>query len=370
MKKGVTAMKQLMLLIGTRKGGFLAFSDLKRKQWEIKGPIFKGVEVNYLHYVAGAQPAIYIAGKSAWWGPDLRISHDFGDTWVEPATQRVRFAEGRGFSVERIWVIKGDLRSQPETLYAGVDPATLFYSTDGGNSWAELHSLTEHPTRGQWMPGAGGLMVHSICFDPTNRQRMFVGISAAGVFRTDDGGKSWSPKNTGVRADFLPHQFPPVGQCVHHLEMHSSKPEILYHQNHCGVYRSENAGEAWIDISAGLPSRFGFPLAVHPHDGDIIYVIPEESDDCRLTPHGAFRVYRSKNRGNAWEALTQGLPQVHAYQNVLRAAMTLDPLDPPGVYVGTQGGHLLVSRDAGDHWELLFNWFPPIYALEAVVIER
>lgn len=360
-------MKQVMLMIGTRKGGFLAFSDLDRKNWEIKGPIFKGVEVNHVNFVPGSAPSIYVAGKSAWWGPDLRISRDFGETWIEPSVG-IRFAEERGLSVERIWVVEGDLRANQETLYAGVDPGALFRSTDGGQTWEEVRSLTDHPTRGEWTPGAGGLMVHSICFDPNHPDRMFVGISAAGVFRTDDGGQSWQPKNKGVRADYLPNHFPTVGQCVHHLEMHPIKPAILYQQNHCGVYRSENAGEDWSDIGDGLPSRFGFPLAVHPHDGDTMYVIPEESDQNRITPNGAFRVYRSKNRGDSWEALTNGLPQVNAYQNVLRAAMAVDAHESPGIYVGTQGGQLLASFDAGDHWTLLFNWFPPIYSVEAVII--
>jgi len=349
-----------MLMIGTRKGAFLAFSDLERKSWNVNGPILKGVEVNHITYIQGSSPAIYVAGKSSWWGPDVKFSRDFGETWIEPSNG-VRFAEERKISVERVWVIKGDNRSGGKTLYAGVD---------GGNSWEEVRSLTDHPTRQKWSPGAGGMMVHSICYDPTNSRRMFVGISAAGVFRTDDGGKSWSAKNKGVRTDFLPDMFPPVGQCVHHLEMHPSNSNTLYQQNHCGMYRSDNAGDEWIDISEGLPSRFGFPLAVHPHDGDTIYVVPEESDQARVTPGGAFRIYRSKNRGNSWEALTDGLPQSNAYQNVLRAAMTTDPLDPPGIYVGTQGGHILASRDAGDHWSVLFNWFPPVYSVEAALIER
>jgi photosystem II stability/assembly factor-like uncharacterized protein len=362
-------MKQVMLMIGTRKGGFLAVSDVSRKSWELQGPVFKGVEVNFMALVPDAPPVIYIAGKSAWWGPDLRMSRDFGHTWVEPTTP-VRFAAGRGLSLERIWVIAADPRADQEGVYVGVDPATLLRSTDGGHTWEDIRALTDHPTRHQWAPGAGGMMVHSMCHDPRDPRRMFVAISAAGVFRTDDGGQTWTPKNKGVRADFLPEKFPAVGQCTHHLEIHPSHPDILYQQNHCGVYRSDNAGDEWIDISAGLPSRFGFPLAVHPHDGDTIYVIPEESDQCHLVPDGALRVYRSKNRGDTWEALTDGLPQVHAFQNVLRAAMTTDPLDPPGVYVGTQGGHILASRDAGDHWALLFNWLPPVYSLQAAVIER
>ncbi len=363
-------MKEVMLMIGTRKGAFLAFSKPDRKKWELKGPIFKGVQVNHVAFTPEIRQSIIVAGKSEWWGAGLRISNDFGENWREPSGA-VRFAEGRGHVVERIWIIsQGRLPSGQPVLYAGVDPGALFVSTDEAESWEEVRSLTDHATRKDWFPGAGGLMVHSICLDPGRPERMFVGISAAGAFRTEDGGRSWTPKNQGVRADFLPNTLPLVGQCVHHMEMHPSDPDTLYQQNHCGVYRSDTAGEEWIDISEGLPARFGFPLAIHPHDGNTIYVVPEESDQYRMTPDGAFRVFRSRNRGNSWEALTQGLPQTNAYQTVLRAAMATDPLDPPGVYVGTQGGQLLASRDEGNHWELLFNWLPPVYSVQTAVIER
>jgi photosystem II stability/assembly factor-like uncharacterized protein len=361
-------MKKVMLLIGTRKGAFLALSDSDRKRWDLRGPYFKGSHVNHLNYVGGNLNAVCSTVKNEWWGPDVRISKDLGESWIEP-TQGVRFEKERELSVERIWVLDGDTRSAQPVLYAGVDPGALFESRDGGQNWTEVRSLTEHPTRDQWQPGAGGMMVHSLCFDPGNPSRMFVGISAAGVFRTDDGGKSWSPKNKGVRADFLPNKRPEVGQCTHHLEIHPANPSILYQQNHCGVYRSENGGDEWIDISEGLPSRFGFPLAVHPHDGDTIYVCPEESDQYRMSPGGAFRIYRSRNRGQSWEALTDGLPQSHAYQLVLRAAMATDSLDPAGIYVGTQGGQLLGSRDEGDHWEVLFNWLPPVYSVKTTWLE-
>lgn len=212
-------------------------------------------------------------------------------------------------------------------------------------------------------------MVHSISLDPENQDRMFVGISAAGVFRTDDGGKTWAAKNQGVRADFLPNKLPEVGQCVHHMEMHPTNASVLYQQNHCGVYRTEDAGDHWTDISEGLPSRFGFGLAVHPHDGDTIYVCPEESDQNRITPDRALRIFKSRDRGDSWEALTNGLPQNDAYQLVLRAAMATDSLEPAGVYVGTQGGQVFGSRDEGDHWEALFPWLPPVYSVQTAVVE-
>lgn len=352
-------------MVGTRKGAFLALSNTDRQSWNVKGPFFKGVQVNHLTY-SRSLSAILAAGKSSWWGPDIRLSNDLGQTWTEPL-EGIRFPSNRGLSVERVWHIEADDRVSPTVLYAGVDPATLFRSADGGSTWHEIPALTDHPGRARWTPGAGGLMVHSICTDPRNGRRMFVGISAAGVFRTDDGGQTWIPKNKNVRADFLPEKFPEMGQCVHHLEIHPTDPDVLYQQNHCGVYRTDNAGDDWIDISEGLPSRFGFPLAVHPHDGDTLFVIPEESDQCRVTP-GALQVFRSRNRGGSWELLRNGLPQSHAYQNVLRAAMTTDPLDAPGVYIGTQGGRVLASFDEGDRWTTILDWLPPIYSLETAVI--
>jgi hypothetical protein len=212
-------------------------------------------------------------------------------------------------------------------------------------------------------------MVHSMAFDSTRPARLTVGLSAAGVFRSEDDGARWSPKNSGVRADFLPDKFPGVGQCVHHMEAHPQMPDVLYQQNHCGVYRSDDAGDTWSDISEGLPSRFGFPLAVLPHDGNTIFVIPEESDQVRVTPDASFRIYRSRDRGATWHPLTTGLPQQHAYMNVMRMGMATDTLEPAGIYVGTQGGHLLASRDGGDRWEVIFNWLPPIYSVETAVLE-
>ncbi len=362
-------MKQLMLMIGTRKGAFLAFSDPGRKTWEITGPIFKGVQVDHVAYAPDVGGAIVVTGTSAWWGPGLQISTDLGKTWQERSG--IRFAEDRGHAVERVWMTtQGPTATGETVLYAGVAPAALFRSGDGGETWEEIRTLKDHDSRSKWTPGAGGLMVHSLCPHPTNPARLFVGISVAGAFRTDDGGETWTPKNRGVRADFQPEKFPEVGVCVHHMEMHPANPDILYQQNHCGVYRTENAGDDWIDISDGLPSRFGFPFAVLPHNGDTVYVCPAESDQYRLMTDGAFRIYRSRNRGDSWELLTQGLPQENAHQLVLRHAMATDRLDPAGVYVGTQGGQLLASRDEGDHWDVLFNWLPPITSVQTAIVDR
>jgi photosystem II stability/assembly factor-like uncharacterized protein len=322
--------------------------------------VLKGCEVNHVAHLGGGR--IAAAGKSAWWGPAIQMSDDGGETWRE-GSSGIRFGEDRGHSVERIWFVKSDTRV-PDRVYAGVDPGALFVSDDRGESWREVTALTDHPSRSKWFPGAGALMVHSMVFDRSRPNRLTVGLSAAGVFQSEDDGKSWTPKNQGVRADFLPDKFPEVGQCVHHMEMHSQNPDILYQQNHCGVYRSDDAGGSWNDISEGLPSRFGFPFAVLPHDGDTVFVIPEESDQARMTANARFGIYRSRNRGASWELLKSGLPQSDAYLNVLRMAMTVDDHDDPGVYVGTQGGQILASRDGGDSWQTLFNWLPPIYSLE------
>jgi photosystem II stability/assembly factor-like uncharacterized protein len=357
---------RVILLIGTRKGAFVATSDPSRHEWNLRGPFLKGTEVNHLGWIPATRTLVASA-KNAWWGPVVRLSSDLGETWREPGSE-VRFAEGRGLSVDRIWFVKPDPRA-PHRLYAGVDPGALFVSENGGEAWTEIESLTNHPTRGKWFPGGGGLMVHSIAFPLAHPSRIVTGISAAGAFRSDDGGATWAPKNNGVRADFLPDKFPEAGQCVHHLEAHPQAPDVLYQQNHCGVYRSDDGGDSWVDISEGLPSRFGFPLAVPPNQGDTLFVIPEEGSEARMTPGGAFGIYRSRDRGASWELLTGGLPQRNAYINVMRMATTTDANEPAGVYVGTQGGQIMGSRDTGDHWALLFNWLPPIYSVEAVTME-
>ena len=356
-----------MLLIGTRKGAFIATSDDTRQEWNLRGPFLKGTEVNHLTGLPATRTLV-AAAKNAWWGPVIRFSDDLGVSWREPSAP-LKFAEGRDLSVERIWVVKAPPQ-HPRRLYAGVDPGALFVSQDGGQTWREIEALTNHPTRARWFPGAGGLMVHSLAFSPTLPDRLTAGVSAAGAFRTDDGGATWTAKNTGVRADFLPDKFPEVGQCVHHLEAHPGDPDVLYQQNHCGVYRTEDGGDSWIDISEGLPSRFGFPIGVQPSDGNTIFVIPEEGAEARMTPNGAFGIYRSRDRGATWQLLTGGLPQRNAYMNVMRMAMALDSEKSAGVYVGTQGGQIMASRDGGDHWALIFNWLPPVYSLEAVTVKE
>lgn len=358
--------KRVCLLIGTHKGGFLLTSDLRRKSWKLSGPFFKGTDVHYVVLDTRTQ-IIYACVNSTWWGPDIRFSKDLGETWQEPE-RGIRFPEGGDRQVKRVWYVKPGFDNAGGVLYAGVDPGALFRTTDNGQTWDEIVSLSTHATRDQWSPGFGGLMVHSICPHPEDREKLHVGISAAGTFSTEDGGKTWEPRNKGVLADFKPEKYPEVGQCVHHMDVHPDKPEVLYQQNHCGVYRSDNAGGDWIDLCAGLPSRFGFPLQIHPHEPDTIYVIPEEGPEFRCPVNAHLAVFRSRNRGEQWECLDDGLPGKNAYLNVLRHAMAMDTCDSPGLYFGTSTGQIFASRNEGDSWELLTTWLPPIYSISCAVL--
>ncbi len=360
---------RLLLLIGTRKGAFLAWSDRSRRSWSIEGPLLKGAEVNDIALDQRGDPTMYAAATSYWFGSTVQRSTDLGTTWMQ-SEGGVRFAEGSARSVERVWCIGLPPLGPPTELYVGADPGALFRSDDGGMTWKDVEGLTEHPTRPDWMPGAGGLMVHSIAFHPKKAGSFFVGMSAAGVFATEDGGISWEPRNTGVLADFLAEKYPRVGQCVHHLELHPAKPDVLYQQNHCGVYRSDDAGRSWKDISDGLPSPFGFPLQIHPHDPRTIYVVPEEGAEFRAAPSGSFAVYASHDRGRTWNRLARGLPQKHAYIHVHRQSMTVDTLSPHGIYVGTSTGTVYASRSEGRSWEPIVSNLPHITSLRTAVLSR
>jgi photosystem II stability/assembly factor-like uncharacterized protein len=271
--------------------------------------------------------------------------------------------------VLKVWHIEPGRESEPGVLYAGIEPAALFKSSDRGETWQINESLYDHPHRSQWFPGAGGLGLHTILLDPHDPQRMFVAISTGGCYRSDDGGRSWQPRNKNVRADFLPNTLPEYGQCVHKMAMHPSRPELIYQQNHCGIYRSDNAGDEWIDIGEGkLPSRFGFPVAVHPHDPSQAYVVLEESDEYRLSIGGRLAVWRSQDYGASWQRLTEGLPE-RAHLVVLRDALATDPLDEPGVYFGTSTGQVFHSRNGGDSWSLLADFLPPVLSVEAAVVD-
>lgn len=364
---GRPAKGSVILLVGTRKGAFLFRSDARRKTWSLDGPHFLGLNVNHFVFDGRERPTLLAATYTDWWGCDIQRSHTWGRAWLR-TRGGVRYERGSGLSVKCVWHIRPGRPAEPGVVYAGVDPAGLFRSEDGGATWSEVKSLNRHATRPKWQPGAGGLICHTILLDPSRPRRMYVAISAAGLFRTDDAGRTWQPRNRGVRADFLPTPFPEVGQCVHKVVMAPGRPERLYQQNHCGMYRSDAAGDVWTDISRGLPSRFGFPIAVHPRDPKTLWVIPLISDQYRTTPRGCLAVYRSADAGRTWQKQTRGLPTRNAHLTVLREAMATDARDPVGVYFGTETGQLFHSADEGRTWHRLADFLPPIYSVEAAEV--
>jgi photosystem II stability/assembly factor-like uncharacterized protein len=382
--------KKVLVFVGTQKGGFIFESNEKRKRWKTSDIQFKSWNVMHIQMDPRDQ-RLHAATSHFVYGPTTHYSDDLGKTWTQakqvpllsrasrsgrPAsTVEEAFRSEGGESIKenpekmiKVWNIEPGRESEPNVLYAGAQPASLFVSTDRGETWELNESLYDHPQRGQWNPGAGGLTLHTILLDPTNPQRMYIAVSAAGCYRTDDGGMTWAPYNKNVRADFMGTQFPEFGQCVHKMVMHPSNPNVIYQQNHCGVYRSDNAGEDWIDIGEGrLPSRFGFPVAVHPADPRTIYIALEESDQYRMSVEGKFSVWRSRDAGDSWERLTKGLPE-KAHLVVLREAMATDTFEEAGIYVGTNTGQLFYSRDSGDSWDLLADFLPPIQSVEAAVV--
>ena len=382
--------KRVLILVGTTKGGFIFESDEKRKKWEMSDILFKGWNVMHMQMDPRDQ-RLYAATSHFVYGPTIHHSDDLGNTWTQakgspvlsrgsksgrPAsTMDEAFISEGGESIKekpekmiKVWNIKPGRASEPNVLYAGAQPASLFVSKDRGDTWTLNESLYDHPQRGEWGPGAGGLTLHTILLDPTNDQRMYIAVSAAGCYRTDDGGVTWKPYNKNVRADFMPDKYPEFGQCVHKMTMHPATPNVLYQQNHCGVYRSDNFGEDWVDIGEGkLPTPFGFAIGVHPTDPRTIYTVPEESQEYHISVDGQFAVWRSRDAGNSWEKLTKGLPE-RAHVDVLREAMGLDSFEDAGVYVGTNTGQLFYTRDSGDNWELLADFLPPIQSVEAAVV--
>ena len=371
MTQGSSATKgDVMVLLGTRKGAFILSSGKSRKNWQVSGPHSPGSEVFHLSYDHREGGTVFAAVNHMIWGPTVQRSRDLGTTWLSPQ-EPSRFTSGAAETIDQVWHLEPGREGEPGVVYLGVAPAGLFKSDDYGSIWQEVASLSKHPSRDQWQPGLGGLCLHSIVLDPADASRMWVGISAVGVFGTTDSGESWETLNQGVRADFLPDRFPDFGQCPHKVLTHPSKPGLLYQQNHCGVYKSESAGEEWQDITEGLPSRFGFVLGLHSQDPDTLFVLPEDQvlgEDVgggqRYVTEAKFRVYRSQNGGRDCEPLTQGLPQENAYLHVLREGMATDSLDDCGVYVGTTTGQLFYSRDNGDNWELLIEHLPPILSVE------
>jgi photosystem II stability/assembly factor-like uncharacterized protein len=359
----------VLVLVGTMKGAFLLRSGGARKRWEVGGPWFPGHSVYAMAYDdRSGKPRLWASTNSMHWGGVLRSSRDFGRTWTNPEAANVKFPAETGVSLQQIWKIRPGRRSEPDTLYCGVEPAALFESKDGGETWSLNRGLFDHPHRQRWQPGGGGLCLHTILPDAGDPKRMFVAISTGGVYRTDDGGQSWQARNQGVRVQFMPDKYPEFGQCVHKVVAHPSRPERLFLQNHWGLYRSENGGDSWQDIARNVPSDFGFAMAMHPHDSETVYIVPIESDEFRCTPEGKLRVYRTRNAGGSWEPLTRGLPQKEALECVLRDAMSVDTCNPAGVYFGTRSGVVYGSPDGGTTWTKLIGGLPPVVSVEAAVV--
>ncbi len=376
------------MLVGTRKGALIFTSDRSRRKWEVSDLLFKSW--NVMHVTQDERDErLHMAVSHYAYGPTTYYSDDLGQTWTQakvvPTFQRpsmysrpigtpdeareAEIAQAKPESVIKVWNITPGRVDEPGVLYAGVEPGALFKSSDRGESWSLNEGLYDHPQRAKWFPGAGGLCLHTILLDPRDKNRIYVAISTGGCYRTDDSGVSWRPYNKNVRADFMPEKFPEFGHCVHKMALHPDRPSVLFQQNHCGMYRSDNAGEDWIDIGEGkLPSRFGFPIIVHPHEAGTIYVVPEQSDEYRLSIGGQFAVWRSRDSGESWERLTNGLPQ-RAHLVVLREAAAVDNLDEAGIYVGTSTGQLFYSRDSGDTWELMADYLPPIQSVETALVD-
>ncbi len=364
---------RVLVLVGTRKGAFIFESNRNRKKWSVSGPHFAGWSVHHLIHDArvGGAGMLLAALNHDVYGPNIQHSTDLGQTWQ--MADGPAFAKDSGQSVKKVWHVQPGHASRPSEVWAGVDPASLFKSEDGGHTWSPVPGLNDHPTRAEyWQPGAGGLILHGIVPHATDANRMWVAISAAGVFRTDDGGATWQPRNRGTQACFLPEgkQWPDVGQCCHHLLVSPTRPELLFQQNHCGMYRSDNGGDEWTNIGEGLPSHFGFALGIPPREPETVYVAPEVSDEYRYMPEGAMAVYRSRTGGRDWERLASGLPANGAFLNVLREGLATDSCDPGGVYVGTSTGQVFYSRDEGDNWNLLADYLPPVYSIATAVVEE
>jgi len=359
----------VLLLVGTMKGAFVLRSNGARQKWDVGGPYFPGMAVYAMAYDGRAgRRRVWASPSSEFWGTALAHSDDFGRNWTEPDRHAVTFPEATGATIARIWQILPGRDDAPDTMYAGVQPAALFESHDGGATWALNDGLWNHEHRPRWQPGAGGLCLHTIVQNASDPQRMLIAVSAAGVYRTEDGGRTWETGNKGIRAEFMPDKYPEFGQCVHKIATSPAEPERLYLQNHWGLYRSDDFGGSWRDIANGVPSDFGFPIVAHPHDPDTAYIVPLESDQFRCTPEGKLRVYRTRNGGGRWEALTGGLPQANALETVLRDAMSADPLNPAGIYFGTRSGSVWGSADGGSQWLEVLGGLPPVVCVKAYAV--
>jgi photosystem II stability/assembly factor-like uncharacterized protein len=366
-------MSGVRVLAGTRKGAFVLTSDAKRQKWEVSGPHFAGWEIYHLKGSPVDPDRLYASQCSGWFGQLIQRSNDGGKTW-EPVGNKFAYEGVPGthqwydgtphpWEFKRVWHLEPSL-ADPDVVYAGVEDAALFRSTDAGQTWNELPGLRGHGSGARWQPGAGGMCLHTILLDASDPGRMFIAISAAGVFRTEDAGKTWRPINRGLKSQYIPDPNAEVGHCVHRIAMHQSRPRVLYMQKHWDVMRSDDAGESWQEISGNLPTDFGFAIDVHAHEPGTIYVVPIKSDSEHFPPDGKLRVYRSRTGGNEWEALTKGLPQRDCYVNVLRDAMAVDSLESCGVYFGTTGGQVYVSADAGDSWAPIVRDLPAVVSVE------
>jgi photosystem II stability/assembly factor-like uncharacterized protein len=387
-------MSKVRVLVGTRKGAFILTSDGKREHWDVGGPYFAGWEIYHLKGSPANPNRLYASQSSGWFGQVIQRSNDGGKTWETPGGEEMpkpdsppagksnKFvydtSAGAGkpltthqwydgtqhpWEFKRVWHLEPSL-TDPDEVYAGVEDAALFRSTDGAHTWQEVAGLRGHGTGPMWQPGAGGLCLHTIILDAKNPKRMFIAISAAGAFRTDDGGTTWRPINRGLHSPYIPDPNAEIGHCVHHIAMHPNRPGVLFMQKHWDVMRSDNAGDSWQEVSGNLPSDFGFVIDVHAHEPETIYVVPIKSDGEHFVPDGKLRVYRSRNGGNEWEALSKGLPQTNCYVNVLRDAMAVDSLDKCGVYFGTTGGQVYASADAGDTWSPIVRDLPSVLSVE------
>jgi BNR/Asp-box repeat len=387
-------MSSVRLLVGTRKGAFVLSADGKRKRWDVSGPHFAGWEIYHLKGSPVDPNRIYASQTSSWFGQVIQRSDDGGKTWVTPgsAPEDLQSPDGmpkgesnkfvydtsakpltthqwydgtqHPWEFKRVWHLEPSL-ADPDVVLAGVEDAALFRTTDGGKSWHELPGLRGHGTGSKWQPGAGGMCLHTILVDPTNPNRIYVAISAAGAFRSDDGGATWKPINRGLTSPYLPEPTPEIGFCVHRLAFHPSRPDVVFMQLHQGggVYRSDNAGDQWVEVNGNLPTDFGFPIDVHTHEANTVYSVPMDPN-LRVPPEGKLRVYRSRTGGNDWEPLARGLPQENCYVNVLRDAMAVDSLDPCGIYFGTSGGQVYGSADGGDSWTPIVRDLPYVLSVE------
>ncbi|HET9442139.1 MAG TPA: hypothetical protein VFO65_02380 [Acidimicrobiales bacterium] len=366
-------MTAVRVLVGTRKGAFVITGDGARRDWKVDGPLFGGWELYHLKGSPADPDRIYASQSGGWFGQVVQRSDDGGATWEAvgnefayegvPGTHQWYDGTPHPWEFARVWHFEPS-PTDPDTVYAGVEDAALFVSDDGARTWRELAGLREHGSGPRWQPGAGGMCLHTILLDPADRARMWVAISAAGVFRSDDAGTSWEPTNRGLRSEGIPDPDADVGHCVHRLAMHPSRPDVLFMQTHWDVMRSDDGAASWREISGDLPSDFGFVVDVHAHEPDTVYVIPIKSDSEHYPPEGRLRVYRSRTGGDEWEPLTEGLPQSDCYVNVLRDAMAVDALDPCGVYFGTTGGQVYVSPDAGDTWAPIVRDLPAVLSVE------